>query len=486
MKTQNLKYFSKEAFEATSAALMILSQDGEILDLNQAAVEITGYQAQELEGQYFWKVFFQEEQKTLAQSYFEKAKTSPFFATYDTPWVTKSGGVRHATLNLCAYSKSARSRYLMLTVTDLTESRDMESELWKHRTKMGDEVRLQTNEIMDLQKKLSGILNGTEEAIISVDPQQNILLFNQGAERAFGYSSSEVLGQPLSVLIPERYQDNHTQLVQNFGRSEIGHQCTSDRSDIYGRHKDGTEFQVEANISQAEIDGTKIFTAILRDISAKKRIERRLQESLAEKEVLLREIHHRVKNNLQIISSLFMLQARRVGDQEVLNILKDSQHRIQSMALIHEKIYESEGLTQVGFDRYIHELVADIRDSYHQDAYRVTLEFSLDPVKLDIDTAIPCALILNELVSNSLKHAFVGRTEGTLSIDLRYLEKNQLLLSVRDDGIGLPESFSLQNQKSLGIRLVSMLIRQLHGELSMSLESGTCFEIKFPPTKVEA
>ena len=215
-------------------------------------------------------------------------------------------------------------------------------------------------ELLDSRTRLAGIVDSAEDAIISVDSKQQITLFNYGAEKTFGYLKNEVEGRHLSMLIPNRFHDTHRKHVQNFGKSGKVSKRMNDRSEIIAKKKDGTEFLAEANISQVTVLGEKIYTVVLRDISERMMFEKRLQESLDEKETLLREIHHRVKNNLQVISSLFTMQKLRTEDPDRLSLIQESQHRIQSMALIHEKIYQSEDLSRVRFDQYIRELVTDI------------------------------------------------------------------------------------------------------------------------------
>jgi len=257
-------------------------------------------------------------------------------------------------------------------------------------------------------------------------------------------------------------------------------------SEILGQRKDGSVFSAEANISQLEIEGEKIYTAILRDVSERKIIENDLRESLAEKEILLQEVHHRVKNNLQVISSLFTLQSNSTNDPDRLALLRESQHRIQSMALIHEKIYQSENLAQINFQHYVRDLVTEIFQSYQTSSVNVRLSFELEPVLLEINRAIPCALILNELTSNALKYAFAEQKNGNLKFVLKVENEQQLVLTVSDDGKGIPDKIKFSSAKTLGLRLVRVLTRQLNGKVELKqnpecLKSrGTMFIFHIP------
>lgn len=203
---------------------------------------------------------------------------------------------------------------------------------------------------------------------------------------------------------------------------------------------------------------------------------KRLQGSVEEKEVLLREIHHRVKNNMQIISSLLNLQSTYIKDSMVREIFKESQNRVKSMALIHEKLYQSKALANIDTDEYVRALTTDLVRSYGA-LGRVTLKIDVGDISLGVDTAIPCGLIINELVSNSLKHAFPDG-EGEINVRIRSVE-DRIELTVADNGVGMPDT-NFRNIKTLGLQLVTILIEdQLNGEITLEKEEGTAFYITF-------
>ncbi len=201
-----------------------------------------------------------------------------------------------------------------------------------------------------------------------------------------------------------------------------------------------------------------------------------LQESLTEKEVLLKEIHHRVKNNLQIISSLLKLQSNYITDQQVIHFFKDSYNRVHSLALIHEKLYSTECFASIDTGDYIPSLMKNLLSAYGRNT--ITLKDTIASFQLDIDTAIPCGLIITELVSNSLKYAFPEDREGEIMVQLRD-EGDKIYLSVRDNGIGLPANFSIEQSESLGLQLVTNLTQQLDGTLALDTSKGTAFIITF-------
>ncbi|CAG1000705.1 MAG: HAMP domain-containing protein [Candidatus Methanoperedens sp.] len=240
--------------------------------------------------------------------------------------------------------------------------------------------------------------------------------------------------------------------------------------------------KIEIN-SKDEIEDLSIaFNQMTQDlktsINEHKIANRQIQKSLQEKEVLLREIHHRVKNNMQIISSLLLLSSQNIEDKKFIEILGDSQNRIHSMALIHEKLYQSENLAQINMNEYINDMASNLFNSYSKG--NVKLEQDVEICPLNIDYAIPCGLIINELITNSLKYAFPEGRNGTIKIAFKSIGSNMFQLSISDDGIGIPGDMDIRETKSLGLHLVTSLAEnQLHGKLILNRDRGTEFQIVF-------
>jgi two-component sensor histidine kinase len=201
--------------------------------------------------------------------------------------------------------------------------------------------------------------------------------------------------------------------------------------------------------------------------------DQHLRQSLAEKESLLKEIHHRVKNNLQIVSSLLYLQEDTMQEAKGVEILRESQNRIKSMALIHEQLYGTADLAKIDFGRYIEGLTANLFDAYAIDPARIRLNVHADDIALGVDMAVPCGLIINELVSNALKHAFLPDVAGTIDIVMRTLNAGRIEIVVADDGVGLVEPPVDAEPKTLGLRLIDTLTAQLGGSLAIKTENGT-------------
>jgi PAS domain S-box-containing protein len=208
--------------------------------------------------------------------------------------------------------------------------------------------------------------------------------------------------------------------------------------------------------------------------------EEKISASLKEKEVLLKEIHHRVKNNMQIISSMLGLQSAYVNNEKLNEILKDSQNRIKSMALIHEKLYQSNNMANINFKEYIETLIVNLSSSYNIDRERIVIVKDIENTSLNIDTAIPLGLIINELLSNALKHAFPNDRKGTININISQQLDGSYLLNIRDNGVGFPVGLDITNTRTLGLNLVNALVEQIDGKLNIKIDNGTNFEISFP------
>jgi two-component sensor histidine kinase len=227
-----------------------------------------------------------------------------------------------------------------------------------------------------------------------------------------------------------------------------------------------------------DVTGRPVRTvATIEDITDRRRAEGRIKASLNEKEVLLKEVYHRVKNNLQVISSLLNLQSQHTNDPVCVDAFSTSMARIRSMALIHDKLYRSEDMARIYFPGYVNDLVHGIFATYIT-GKGVKLDLQVDPISLNIDNAIPLGLIINELVSNALKYAFPGRTGGIVTIGLK-LQGDQMLLTVSDNGIGFPADLDFTNTRSLGMQLVVTLVEQLEGAIELKRDKGTEFRITF-------
>jgi two-component sensor histidine kinase len=234
----------------------------------------------------------------------------------------------------------------------------------------------------------------------------------------------------------------------------------------------------EARLIPDESGRPVLLQGVAFDITEGKRAEEIVKSSLREKELLLKEIHHRVKNNLQITSSLLRLQAGKIADAGVRQLLRESQDRIRSMALVHDMLYRSQDLARVDFPDYVRTLVIQLFRSYNAGG-RIRSSVELEPIVFGVDLAVPCGLIINELVANALKHAFPGERQGNVRVRMSSTP-DRYILSVRDDGVGLPPQLDYLHTETLGLQLVRMLTEQIGGHVRLDTTSGTEFIIQFP------
>ncbi len=302
------------------------------------------------------------------------------------------------------------------------------------------------------------------------------VVFCSHAVVQYGYSVTDVVGKDFSTYIAD---DDLEPAVSAFKRVIDGERINS--LELRLLSADGTFSHVEINVAPLSVNDSIIgLQGISRDVTGRKQSEEQIKASLAEKEVMLREIHHRVKNNLQVISSLVSLQADSLTDDRIRQELNEVRDRIRSMALVHEKLYQSSNLQQLNFADYSASLLQYLWRSHGALAEKVRLNLVVAPVVLPIEAAVPCGLILNELAGNALKHAFPGNVGGEVTVGLDYDPANDAIrLRVHDNGVGLPSGLDWRQSSSLGLRLVQILAGQLHGTVATGTGSGSEFTVAF-------
>jgi PAS domain S-box-containing protein len=330
--------------------------------------------------------------------------------------------------------------------------------------------------LAEANRTLNAILKASPIAIVAIDRQKRILQWNVAAESLFGWTAGEILGKPIP-FIPADRADEYETLTERVveGSAYVGRILRSVR-------KDGVQLNLYTSAaSLLNASGqTNGAVAMFVDITETLRVQEELRRSLSEKEVLLKEIHHRVKNNLQVISSLLSLQSDRIADSKAKDVFRDSQNRVRSMAMIHERLYRSSDLAHVDFGEYVRNLSTSLFNSYRTSLPNVSCDIDVDDVRVDVDVAVPCGLILNELMSNALKYAFPSDRRGRIMVQLRKGEEEKLRLTVADDGVGLPTGFTVGDSHSLGYQLVQLLVEQLGGELQVVGERGVSASVTFP------
>lgn len=334
--------------------------------------------------------------------------------------------------------------------------------------------------------------------MLMVDGEGRIVLVNQQIERLFGYGRSELIGQPIEMLVPLRFRPKHAGFRTGFLHAPETRPMGAGR-DLYGQRKDGSEIRIEIGLNPLRLPDGDFVLGSVADVTDRLRAEEEreqflvrlkslnaeLTRSLHEREVLLQEVHHRVKNNLQVVSSLINMQVRKLKNHTGRDALEECQTRVQAIALIHEQLYQSKDYARVPFSQYVRSLASMVFDTVGISQAVVRLELTLEDVSLAVDRAIPCGLILNELITNALKHGFPEGREGWVRVELSRHPEGILLLGVEDDGVGLTDRVDVERSTSLGLQLVRTLTEQLDGQLEVERTPKTAFRLRFREGGVE-
>lgn len=331
-----------------------------------------------------------------------------------------------------------------------------------------------------ISRRYESLFTHSRMGISITSPDGKILSLNPAHIKMLGYESSEEFFESANLnaegyyVRPELRNGVIEKLKNSSGSIRLEHEYI---------RKNGEHWFADIVARPVKDEEGKLLyiESIVEDITERKRSERIIRESLEEKEILLKEIHHRVKNNLQLISSMLSLQSGSIPDPVVRKMISDSKHRIQTMALIHEQLYETQDFQAVNSSEYFNSLLRSLRHSYMEDSTRISFEREFDDLQLGIDHAIPCGLIINELVTNSIKHAFQGKPDGTIKICVLSKDENRVLLGVEDNGRGLDIPVGEIGENTLGLQLVKALAAQLDGEIEFKTDSeGFGCRIVFP------
>jgi PAS domain S-box-containing protein len=346
-------------------------------------------------------------------------------------------------------------------------------------------VRIKTEKLLKEQFIRSNAIfdSSSNTLLLTLDTDLKFSSFNTHCQNYFNYLTQQKMevNTSFSVFFKTLFEERELR----FFRKMLKNVMSGDSKQIE------TKFSSKANERWIELFINPIFdiegkvieiSLVAHDITDKKNTENQIKDSLKEKEVLLKEIHHRVKNNLQVISSILNLQSSFVSDERTLEILEESRNRIHSMATIHENLYLTTNFSSIDFASYLQNLTTKLISSYHITPITINLRTELTSINLLLDQAIPCGLLVNELITNAIKYAFINRSEGEIFIGLK---ENQgiIELKIEDNGVGLPSNFEIFKSNSLGLQLVSTLVEQLDGEIKILNEKGTKYLITFEKDK---
>jgi PAS domain S-box-containing protein len=333
-------------------------------------------------------------------------------------------------------------------------------------------------DIKEYKNPLSSLLSSAVlDAIVMLDENFLVSYWNISAEKMFGYSQEDVMGKDLhEMMVPEIFAERYRNAHEHYRRTGEGN-AINQTIDAEVIHKDGHIVLVEMSLSAHRKNNAWHSLAIMRDISKRKAIEYQLNDALAEKELILKEVHHRIKNNMGIVASLLALQAAKASDPSAITILQDAGNRIQNMSILYDKLYRSASFTELSIKDYLSGLVDEIMGNF-PNSHMVKVLKHIQDFKLDSKRLQTIGIVINELITNIMKYAFVGKSAGMIIISATNLS-GRVSISVQDDGSGMPESVSFEDSTGFGLQLIDGLSRQLHGAIGIERVNGTKIILEF-------
>ncbi|MCD1293649.1 hypothetical protein CUJ83_01400 [Methanocella sp. CWC-04] len=457
---------SKQIMEKIISSLnegifIIDPENRKILDVNKKGEDIFGYSRDDLVGNNL--LFLNMDHKKYEQ-HKKNFFGSKDLIDFETLMQRKNGEIFPAEhLIRPLYNDEGKMESAIVVIRDITERKKAEES------------------IIESKEKFRNIFASSPIGIALYNENGELIECNDAGKKIFGITDVSQLGGLRSLYDAFTPDDCKNRI---FSGHMVKYQVDVDINKLKYQNPENIpgakNIKIEVTVKPLFIKTRSIpdyYLVLVEDITQRIMAEEKIKSSLQEKELLLKEVHHRVKNNMQVISSMLNLQANSINDPVIDEMFKDSCNRIRSMALIHEKLYMSSNLAQIDMADYLRSLTTHLIRSSGKD--RIDLTINTDKIFLDIDTAIPCGLIVNELISNSLKHAFTGNTGGAIKIDFYRSGDKSMVLSIEDNGAGIPESIDFRNTITLGLQLVNSLAEQLRGTIELIKNPGTRFIIRF-------
>jgi len=444
----------RQLFEVAKDGILILDEEtGQITDINSSLINILGYSHKELLGKKIWDIGLFKDNCDNKDFFIGIAGKENIH--YENMQLGIKGG-KHINVEFISNSFQINNKKLIqCNIRNITEH--------KLKGRNGNEERYRR--LVDFSP--FGIIIQSDDKIDFLNPAAMKILG--------GTKPEELVGKTVSQFIHPDYLEIFDEQNCKERNGEI-----EELIDAKFTRFDGTYVDIEIMSIPFNYESKSAIYRVFQDITKRRQADERIKASLKEKEILLREIHHRVKNNMQIISSLLKLQSKYIENDKYLDLFKESRNMIESMAIIHERLYHSEDLSKINIKEYTRDLVNNLFHAYNINKSLIKSKINVDTVTLGMDFAILCGLIINELVTNSIKYAFPDNRKGEIEIAFRQTDENNFELVVSDNGVGIPEDLDIRKTQSLGLRLITMLVDdQLEGEINLVRGKGTEFQIKF-------
>ncbi|RNC79677.1 MAG: PAS domain S-box protein [Balneola sp.] len=445
--------------DSAPIAIITITPEGIVDDIwNTKAEEVFGWKAEEVFGKFIPFV-----QKEHIEKVKKKLKRStPKIEAIER--ITKSG--RKITLKnylTPIIGKDGQVSKIMVLLEDITE---------RTKTKAA---------LVESERKYRSLIEASHDLIWRIDYQGRFTFLNHASFEILGYKPKELIGEPFLPYISEDMAYEATKIHEQVMKGR-----EFDNFDLRMVRKNGKIISLSAKAYPLYDEAGNIVgcTGTATDITSLLEYQNQLEDSLSEKEVLIKEIHHRVKNNLAVVSGLFALQSYSIQDEKVVQLFKESQARIKSIATIHEKLYQSELFTSIEIKSYLKDLLKDIKNTFARSGREIDIELYGDELTLNVNQAVPFGIIANELVTNAFKYAFPDNTNGKITLSI-IDEGEEKVFTVSDTGVGLPDNFEENRSNSLGIALINSLSAQLNGKITWCSKEGTTFALRFTPSSMK-
>lgn len=445
----------RQLTENISIAVYTFNMEGRFTYVNPFTMKITGYSEKELLSMKFFDVVHPEYRELVMSRGFDRIKGEDVVNIYEFKIITKQGNTRWIEI----YNSRTIIDGLVVvlgTAADISDRKNAEQR------------------IRESDGKYKHLVESIEEGMVIADEFENLTFTNKAARKIFGYTDKEISTMNFKKLVSS---EDFKRLQLETDKRIKG---KSSKYDVEIIRKDGEKRLISVTASSLWDNEDYIGSiGIFVDITEIHKAEVKIKSQLREKEVMLQEIHHRVKNNLQIISSMLKLQESYLDDEYATQMFRNCQQRVKSMSLVHEKLYRSDDLSRISFLDYAESLIKNLFASLNINSNRIKYELDINDVNLNISIAIPCGLIINELITNALRYGFPDNKKGIVKVSLNELDNGKMKLTVWNNGVDLPKDFNIADLSSFGMRLVDILKQQLSAELIIERKEGVAFSLIF-------
>ncbi|MCD6192685.1 MAG: PAS domain S-box protein [Candidatus Aminicenantes bacterium] len=440
-------------FNNAPEALAILNTDRKVIRVNKKFSELFGYSQEDLkklQAKIVPEHLLEESNMIL-----EKVRSGQV-VRIETTRINKSGEPVEVKIIASPIKKNNKVIGIYLVWADLSKLKKTEKSLKKS------------------EERYKSIFEGSRDAIFIADENARFVEVNQAACELTGYSREELL----NMRIPDLHGEADLHAYKKYFHQIMKGESILSEAKIL--RKDGTKVNTEFSNKRIFIDGIPYMHTVARDVSEWKKDKEKIKASLKEKEIMLHEIHHRVKNNMQIIISLMRIQGRKAKHKETRNYLQTLQDRVHSMSLIHDHFYQEREFDKINIVSYIKRLIDHLFFVYNTKQNQIKINLDLEKIYLDLNKAVPFGMLINEIISNVLKHAFPRRKKGEITLRLYRDDNRKIRLLVNDNGVGIPEEVDVENPSTIGLQLIKDLTQQLGGEIQIKSNGGTKIKVIFP------